>query len=86
MAQKTKSWKFYYTKEPRLKSNKASWSYDSANLHRLTTLSFANIIIQSQCDYHVGALASNRVRLVNELRSTNGRLGSGFVAINNAEW
>ena len=47
--------------------------------------SFANLLISSECDYFVGVLASNWNRLIDERRSTNGRISAGYVALNAAE-
>ena len=48
--------------------------------------SFANLLISSECDYFVGILASNWNRLIDELKSTNGRMSAGYIALNADEW
>ncbi|CAI7795332.1 unnamed protein product [Closterium sp. NIES-54] len=48
--------------------------------------SFASLLIASQADVFIGTLGSNWSRLMNELRSTNGRLFNPFIALNDGEW
>ena len=48
--------------------------------------SFVNLLISSECDYFVGVLGSNWNRLIDELRSTNGRLYAGYVSLNQGEF
>ena len=75
-------WTFFPSLEQRFKAPMSSLEHNRvAGLGAATGRVFANILIQSECDFFVGDLTSNRVRLVNELRSTNGRLFSGFVAV-----
>ncbi|CAI5462454.1 unnamed protein product, partial [Closterium sp. Yama58-4] len=46
----------------------------------------ASLLVASQGDFFVGGLRSHWGRLVNELRSTNGRLFNVFVAMDDDEW
>ncbi|CAI7807365.1 unnamed protein product [Closterium sp. NIES-54] len=55
-------------------------------LARTVGISFANLIIASECDFFVGVLESNWNRMINELKNTNGRLYNGYVSVNNGEW
>ncbi|CAI5474325.1 unnamed protein product [Closterium sp. Yama58-4] len=48
--------------------------------------SFASLLIAAQADVFIGTLGSNWSRLMNELRSTNGRLFNKFIALNDGEW
>ncbi|CAI5488076.1 unnamed protein product [Closterium sp. Naga37s-1] len=41
----------------------------------------SQLLIASECDYFVGALSSSSAQLLNELRSTNGRMLSGFISL-----
>ncbi|CAI7853480.1 unnamed protein product [Closterium sp. NIES-54] len=80
-------WIFLFTKVQRQTGNKFFYSYEqSAGPGAVTAASFVNLIIASECDFFVGALASNWNRLINELRLTNGRYRSGYLALNHAEW
>ncbi|GJP49190.1 hypothetical protein CLOM_g8432 [Closterium sp. NIES-68] len=42
--------------------------------------SFSSLLIASECDYLAGALTSRWSQIIHTLRSTNGRLYSGFVS------
>ncbi|CAI5492415.1 unnamed protein product [Closterium sp. Naga37s-1] len=77
-------WKFLYSSNSRQPMD--SRSGREYELKQSVTASFASVIIASQCDYFVGALGSNWSRLMNELRSTNGRLLSGFYTVNMGDW
>ncbi|CAI5514025.1 unnamed protein product [Closterium sp. Naga37s-1] len=46
-----------------------------------TASMLSQLLIASECDYFVGALSSSSAQLLNELRSTNGRLLSGFISL-----
>ncbi|CAI5477645.1 unnamed protein product, partial [Closterium sp. Yama58-4] len=46
----------------------------------------ASLLVAAQGDFFVGGLGSHWGRLVNELRSTNGRLFNVFVAMDDDEW
>ncbi|CAI5469848.1 unnamed protein product [Closterium sp. Yama58-4] len=85
-ANQFKDWSFLYSHNPRQSSNKHMVDYERDVGHQLVGISFANLIISSQCDYFVGALGSNWNRLINELRVTNGRLFKGYVTLNNDEF
>ncbi|CAI5963318.1 unnamed protein product [Closterium sp. NIES-64] len=77
-------WKFLYSSNARLPVD--SGSNREYEFKQTVTESFASAIIASQCDYFVGALGSNWSRLINELRSTNGRLLNGFFSVNIGFW
>ncbi|CAI5479854.1 unnamed protein product [Closterium sp. Yama58-4] len=47
----------------------------------VTASMLSQLLIASECDYFVGALSSSSAKLLNELRSTNGRLQSGFISL-----
>ncbi|GJP29117.1 hypothetical protein CLOM_g11305 [Closterium sp. NIES-68] len=80
-------WIFLFTKVQRQTGNKFFYSYEqSAGPGAVTAASFVNLLVASQCDFFIGALASNWNRLINELRLTNGRYRSGYLALNHAEW
>ncbi|CAI5474569.1 unnamed protein product [Closterium sp. Yama58-4] len=76
-------WKFLYSSNSR--QPVGSRSGREYELTQSVAASFASAIIASQCDYFVGALGSNWSRLINELRSTNGRLLSGFYTVNTGD-
>ncbi|CAI5502772.1 unnamed protein product [Closterium sp. Naga37s-1] len=76
-------WTFHYTTSGRVTSA-TQMQEEHVNDKQRTGEIFANLIITTQADYFVGALASNWNRLIDELRSTNGRLYSGHVALNEA--
>lgn len=48
--------------------------------------SFVNLLMSGECDFFVGVLSSNWNRLIDELRSTNGRLQVGHLALNSNEF
>ncbi|GJP85789.1 hypothetical protein CLOP_g15888 [Closterium sp. NIES-67] len=78
------TWQFFYSSNPRLPldandTRAYEFSQDVA-------VSLASALIASECDYFVGSLESNWSRLINELRSTNGRLYAGFIALNIGLW
>ena len=80
-------WTFFHTNIPRQSGDVPMASYEEAvGADIVIGDSFANLIIASQCDYFVGVLGSNWNRLINELRSTNGRLYSGYIALNADQW
>ncbi|CAI5981714.1 unnamed protein product [Closterium sp. NIES-64] len=80
-------WTFYYSRLPRQGAREAMANYSTATgLATVVGASFANLLIASECDYFVGTLGSNWNRLINELKSTNGRLFSGYVSLNFGEW
>ncbi|CAI5473855.1 unnamed protein product [Closterium sp. Yama58-4] len=76
-------WTFHYTTSGRVTSAMQMQEEHVKDKQRTGEI-FANLIITTQADYFVGALASNWNRLIDELRSTNGRLYSGHVALNEA--
>eukprot|EP00475_Leptophrys_vorax_P028452 TRINITY_DN41140_c0_g3_i1.p1 TRINITY_DN41140_c0_g3~~TRINITY_DN41140_c0_g3_i1.p1 ORF type:complete len:221 (-),score=1.27 TRINITY_DN41140_c0_g3_i1:8-628(-) len=79
-----RDWTFYFTSNARQSANVSDTrAYDD---EQSVELSFAGLLIASECDYFVGALGSNWGRLINELRLTNGRLFSGMVSLNIGEW
>lgn len=83
-SKKFPNWTFLYTNNTRQKDLTTSMQDYTLQVGEteLTVLSFANLIISSECDYFIGALGSNWNRLINELRLTNGRLKAGVLAVN----
>ncbi|CAI7876880.1 unnamed protein product [Closterium sp. NIES-54] len=87
-------WTFFYLTNTRQSDNSAAQqrlqqgeedlrAYDS---EQSVAVSFASLLIAAQCDLFVGSLGSNWSRLINDLRSTNGRLLAGFLALNLGEF
>ena len=86
-AKNFKDWTFLFLSLPRQKVPASMAAYTcQAGKGVLVGGSFVNLLISSECDYFVGTLGSNWNRLINELRSTNGRLYAGYLALNNAEF
>ncbi|GJP63752.1 hypothetical protein CLOP_g20800 [Closterium sp. NIES-67] len=79
-------WTFFYSTLPRQRGNEKMSLYLRVNLPRMIGASFVNLLLSSECDYFVGVLASNWNQLIDELRSTNGRLFAGYLALNHGEW
>eukprot|EP00897_Mesotaenium_endlicherianum_P002107 jgi/Mesen1/1924/ME000146S01014 len=80
-------WTFWFSQIQRQNGTTTMSDYEAAvGEDRLTDISFANLIISSECDYFVGTLGSNWERLINELRVTNGRLKAGYLSPNYEEW
>ncbi|GJP49946.1 hypothetical protein CLOM_g9104, partial [Closterium sp. NIES-68] len=77
------SWSFFYSSNAR---QGAAGSLRQYERDQSVAVSLASVLIAVQCDLFVGSLGSNWSRLMNELRSTNGRLLAGFVADNVEEW
>ena len=76
-------WSFYYSNTPRQSGDLAMYDYKMrVGPETVVGDSFSNLLIASQCDYFVGVLGSNWNRLINEFRSTCGRLHAGYVALN----
>ncbi|CAI5946969.1 unnamed protein product [Closterium sp. NIES-65] len=78
------SWSFFYSSNAR--QQEAVGGLREYEWAQSVAVSLASVLIAAQCDYLVGSLGSNWSRLMNELRSTNGRLGAGFIADNVEEW
>ncbi|CAI7892639.1 unnamed protein product [Closterium sp. NIES-54] len=79
-----KDWTFFYSQNERQLGDMRLIDYEKkAGRAQLVGVSFANLIISSECDYYVGVLGSNWNRLINEMRATSGRVFAGYVAINN---
>ncbi|CAI5486116.1 unnamed protein product [Closterium sp. Naga37s-1] len=78
------SWSFFYSSNAR--QQEAVGGLREYEWAQSVAVSLASVLIAAQCDYFVGSLGSNWSRLMNELRSTNGRLGAGFIADNVEEW
>eukprot|EP00897_Mesotaenium_endlicherianum_P007329 jgi/Mesen1/6624/ME000034S06076 len=79
-------WSFWFSQVQRQTGATRMRDYEaSVGFHELTAISFANLIIASECDYFVGAIGSNWVRMLNELRNTNGRLRAGYISPNYSE-
>ncbi|CAI6002031.1 unnamed protein product [Closterium sp. NIES-65] len=80
-------WTFMYSKNKRQLGSTQMLEYErAAGLEQLVGVSFANLLIASECDFFVGPLGSNWNRLINNLRDTNGRVHAGYVALNTGEW
>ncbi|CAI5461172.1 unnamed protein product [Closterium sp. Yama58-4] len=80
-------WTFFYSEVPRQGAGTRMSDYtEKFGLARTVGISFANLLIASECDDFVGVLASNWNRMINELKNTNGRLYSGYASLNNDEW
>ncbi|CAI7771188.1 unnamed protein product, partial [Closterium sp. NIES-54] len=80
---KYKDWVFIYSKNARQDSStKDTRQYDDA---QSVAISFASVLISAQSDYFIGTLGSNWSRLMNELRSTSGRLFYPFIAMNDGD-
>ncbi|CAI5489891.1 unnamed protein product [Closterium sp. Naga37s-1] len=78
------SWQFHYSTNPRLPPGaNDTRAYE---FMQDVAVSLASVLIAAECDYFVGSLESNWSRLINELRSTNGRLYAGFIALNIGLW
>ncbi|GJP41854.1 hypothetical protein CLOM_g1486 [Closterium sp. NIES-68] len=72
-------WTFFYTNSSRV--NSAEQMKDAhENARQPMGIIFANLLITSECDYFIGSLGSNWNRLIDELRSTNGRLYAGLIS------
>ncbi|GJP51722.1 hypothetical protein CLOM_g10870 [Closterium sp. NIES-68] len=78
------SWTFFYSSNARQQDGGGGLRQYERD--QSVAVSFASVLIAAQCDLFVGSLGSNWSRLMNELRSTNGRLLAGFVAVNFGEW
>ncbi|CAI5504427.1 unnamed protein product [Closterium sp. Naga37s-1] len=82
-----KDWTFFYTRNKRQTGATAMVAYEQdAGVELLVGVSFANLIIASECDYFIGPLKSNWNRLINGLRMTNGRMNRGYAALNFGGW
>ncbi|CAI5472213.1 unnamed protein product, partial [Closterium sp. Yama58-4] len=78
------SWQFHYSTNARLPPGaNDTRAYE---FMQDVAVSLASVLIAAECDYFVGSLESNWSRLINELRSTNGRLYAGFIALNIGLW
>ncbi|CAI5486016.1 unnamed protein product [Closterium sp. Naga37s-1] len=79
-----REWTFLYSSNTRQSSSSNNTrEYDDK---QSVPASFASLLIASQADVFIGTLGSNWSRLMNELRSTNGRLFNTFIALNDGEW
>ncbi|CAI5993207.1 unnamed protein product [Closterium sp. NIES-64] len=72
-------WTFFYTNASRVQSAQ-QMKNEQENAQQPIANIFANLLITAECDYFIGSLGSNWNRLIDELRSTNGRLYSGLVS------
>ncbi|CAI7787279.1 unnamed protein product [Closterium sp. NIES-53] len=72
-------WTFLYTNASRVQSAQ-QMKDEQENAQQPISNIFANLLITAECDYFIGSLGSNWNRLIDELRSTNGRLYSGLVS------
>ena len=81
-ASKLKKWKVYVGPSPRREPGSLFLQYERSNgLQAMADLSFANLVIASQCDYFVGDLDSKWSQIINALRETGGKLLQGYFAI-----
>ncbi|CAI5466626.1 unnamed protein product [Closterium sp. Yama58-4] len=72
-------WTFFYTNASRVQSAQQMKDEQEHAQQPIANI-FANLLITAECDYFIGSLGSNWNRLIDELRSTNGRLYSGLVS------
>ena len=80
-------WRVLYTVGKRVTTHKTMADYETEVGHKyLLETSLVNLQISAQSDYFVGILKSHWNRLINELRNTNGRVNSGYIALNFGEW
>ncbi|GJP39246.1 hypothetical protein CLOM_g23637 [Closterium sp. NIES-68] len=75
-----KEWTFFYGSNQR--QSEASMEKHDYEKSQSVASSLASLLIAAQSDYFIGVLGSNWSRLMNELRCTNGRLFSSFIALN----
>ncbi|CAI5527653.1 unnamed protein product [Closterium sp. Naga37s-1] len=73
------SWTFFYTNASRVQSAQQMKDEQESAQQPIANI-FANLLITAECDYFIGSLGSNWNRLIDELRSSNGRLYSGLVS------
>ncbi|CAI5484317.1 unnamed protein product [Closterium sp. Yama58-4] len=82
-----RDWTFLHSSNARTNVSVPHWDVEeAAGRHVVVGSSLAELLTAAQCDYFIGALGSNWVRMINELRSTNGRLLRGFIALNIQEF
>ncbi|CAI5946673.1 unnamed protein product [Closterium sp. NIES-65] len=87
-AKQLRDWSFLYSEHPSQPTVPAGGvaagdgSGDLSANDKTVAVKFANLLIAAECDYFVGMLGSNWNRLIDVLRSTNGRLFSGYMALN----
>ncbi|CAI5535966.1 unnamed protein product [Closterium sp. Naga37s-1] len=72
-------WTFFYTNASRVQSAQ-QMKDEQENAQQPIANIFANLLITAECEFFIGSLGSNWNRLIDELRSTNGRLYSGLVS------
>ncbi|CAI5524407.1 unnamed protein product [Closterium sp. Naga37s-1] len=78
-------WNFLHSDHPRQSAPQAVTEYEKqVGLQVSVGASLANLLVAAESDYFVGTLNSDWSRLIDALRSTNGRLFAGFVAVE--EW
>ncbi|CAI7899377.1 unnamed protein product [Closterium sp. NIES-54] len=78
-------WNFLHSDHPRQSAPQAVAEYEKqVGLQVSVGASLANLLVAAESDYFVGTLNSDWSRLIDGLRSTNGRLFAGFVAVE--EW
>ncbi|CAI7896649.1 unnamed protein product, partial [Closterium sp. NIES-54] len=86
-AKQLRDWSFLYSEHPSQQTVPAGGvaagdgSGDLSANDKTVAVKFANLLIAAECDFFVGMLGSNWNRLVDGLRSTNGRLFSGYMAL-----
>ncbi|CAI5964660.1 unnamed protein product [Closterium sp. NIES-64] len=82
-----RDWTFLHSSNARTNVSVPHWDVEeAAGRHMVVGSSLAELLTAAQCDFFIGALGSNWVRMINELRSTNGRLLHGFIALNIQEF
>ncbi|CAI5496058.1 unnamed protein product [Closterium sp. Naga37s-1] len=82
-----RDWTFLHSSNARTNVSVPHWDVEeAAGRHVVVGSSLAELLTAAQCDFFIGAMGSNWVRMINELRSTNGRLLHGFIALNIQEF
>ncbi|GBG82572.1 hypothetical protein CBR_g34948 [Chara braunii] len=77
------TWTFLYTDVPRQKGSESMHEYElSIGRARSTNNAFVNLMVAAEADFFVGALGSTWCLLINQLRSTNARVLSGYLSVN----
>ncbi|GBG92853.1 hypothetical protein CBR_g57532 [Chara braunii] len=77
------TWTFFYTRVKRQTGTEAMYNYEAeVGWETSTKNAFVNLIIASEADFFVGALGSTWCLILDELRSTNGRISAGYLTVN----
>eukprot|EP00475_Leptophrys_vorax_P016312 TRINITY_DN22780_c0_g1_i1.p1 TRINITY_DN22780_c0_g1~~TRINITY_DN22780_c0_g1_i1.p1 ORF type:complete len:115 (+),score=17.64 TRINITY_DN22780_c0_g1_i1:28-345(+) len=81
-AKQFNDWNFLFSEHNRQQGPQPVVEYEKQiGLEQFVSNSFANLLISAESDYFVGALDSVWSRVIDGLRSTNGRIFSGFIAV-----